>query len=58
MVFFRNLDPHSSTKLNTNVKLASPRIKESLDFLSNFNFITKKKNKKLGKIWVVDAGYF
>ena len=54
--FFRNLDPHNSTRHNTNVTLVAPKIKESLDFRSNFNFITKK-NWKACEIWVVDAGY-
>ena len=38
--------------------LVTPRSKKSLDFLSNFNFMTKRLTR-LGKYveWVVNAGY-
>ena len=36
--------------------LVTPRIKKSLDFLSNFNFVTKKI-EKFSEIWLTDAGY-
>ena len=38
--------------------LVTPRIKKSLDFLSNFNFIKKTKNKKIDRIVTLILGKF